>query len=272
VDDVLDAEAPFGNDTGLRAEKIAFANRQKSLLESCYRGETPENLCPEEWMLVDLVRHDNERNSGLQIYLRNMMDVMTFDARRRGQVVSQTELFEYSHKLAKAVTEALYHFIGHAAPSPCQEARYMAVTAAHMTHMLRDAVEDVENGYFNIPGEVLATRGISPKDITSQAYREWVCGRVQLARGYFKLGRECTAQVKNLRCRLAGYAYTARFEWMLGTIERDAYFLRSEYPERKSMRTGLWIIWSTLTSLFASLRMKTESRKLAPQPLRIEKR
>jgi phytoene/squalene synthetase len=148
----------------------------------------------------------------------------------------------------------------------------MAVTAAHITHMLRDALEDVENGYYNIPSEYIATRGITPEDVKSQAYRDWVCGRVQVARGYFKMGRECTAQVKNLRCRLAGYAYTARFEWMLDAIERDNYCLRSEYPERKSLRTGLWMIWTTVTSMFASLSIKAESRKLAPQPVRIDKR
>lgn len=266
VDDVIDAES------GLMSEKIAFADRQKSLLESCYYGKTPDDLCPEEWMLVDLVRNDTEKNSGLQMYLCNMMDVMLFDAKRRRRVISQSELFDYSHKLAKAVTEALYYFIGHDDPTSRHEARYMAVTAAHITHMLRDALEDVENGYYNIPGEYIATQGIAPEDVKSQAYRDWVCGRVQLARGYFKMGRECTAQVKNLRCRLAGYAYTARFEWMLDAIERDNYCLRSEYPERKSLRAGLWMILTTATSMFASLSIKTESRKLAPQPVRIDKR
>ena len=266
VDDVIDAES------GSMSEKIAFADRQKSLLESCYYGKTPDDLCPEEWMLVDLVRNDTEKNSGLQMYLYNMMDVMLFDAKRRGRVISQSELFDYSHKLAKAVTEALYYFIGHDDPASLHEARYMAVTAAHITHMLRDALEDVENGYYNIPSEYIATQGITPEDVKSQAYRDWVCGRVQVARGYFKMGRECTAQVKNLRCRLAGYAYTARFEWMLDAIERDNYCLRSEYPERKSLRTGLWMIWTTVTSMFASLSIKTESRKLAPQPVRIDKR
>jgi len=29
--------------------------------------------------------------------------------------------------------------------------RYLAVTGAHITHMLRDAVEDAEAGYYNIP-------------------------------------------------------------------------------------------------------------------------
>jgi phytoene/squalene synthetase len=266
VDDVIDGE------TGLLEERIAFANQQKSLLESCYRHEIPESPCAEEWMLVDLVHSDVEKNSGLQTYLRNMMDVMVFDARRRGQIISQVELSEYSHKLAKAVTEALYYFIGHDDPSPRHEARYFAVTAAHITHMLRDAVEDIQNGYFNVPREFLAMRGISPRDITRQAYRDWVRGRVQLAREFFKLARECTSQVKNLRCRLAGYAYTVRFEWMLNAIEREDYCLRADYPERKSLWAGLWMGRATLTSLFASLRMKAEPRNLAPQPVQIDKR
>jgi phytoene/squalene synthetase len=266
VDDVIDDGAGSG------VERIAFAERQMSLLESCYRGEVPNDLCTEEWMLVDLVRNDTEKNSGLQMYLRNMMDVMVFDANRRGQVILQMELFEYSHKLGKAVTEALYYFIGHDDPSPCHEARYMAVTAAHITHMLRDAVEDVGDGYFNVPREYLQASGISPNDTCSQAYRDWVCGRVQLARGYFKLARECTSQVKNLRCRLAGYAYTARFEWMLRAIERDNYCLRCEYPERKGLQAGLWMTWHTLTSMFALPVIKTETRKLAPQPVRVDKR
>jgi phytoene/squalene synthetase len=266
VDDVLDTE------DGRRSEKIAFVNRQKSLLEACYRGEIPEDMCAEEWMLVDLVRNDTEKKSGLQSYLRNMMAVMVFDAERRGQVITQAELSGYSQALAVAVTEAMYCFIGHDDPSPHHEARYLAVTAAHITHMLRDAIEDVEAGYFNIPHEYLQTQGISPYEVRSSTYKEWVCGRVQLARMYFKAGRECTAQVKNLRCRLAGYAYTARFEWMLRAIERDNYCLRSKYPERKSLRAGLWMTWLTLVSIFASLRIKVEPRILIAQPVRIEKR
>ena len=88
------------------------------------------------------------------------------------------------------------------------------MTAAHITHMLRDTFEDVQRGYFNIPGEYLQAHGISPRDVESQAYREWVSEGFNWRARYFKTGRECMAQVKNLRCRLAGYAYTARFEWM----------------------------------------------------------
>ncbi|MEN4099150.1 MAG: squalene/phytoene synthase family protein, partial [Anaerolineaceae bacterium] len=136
MDDVIDEES------GSSEQRIAFANRQKALLEACYRGEVPGDVSREEWMLVDLIRRDTEKNSGLQLYLRNMMDVIVFDAYRRQRTISQAELFEYSQKLAMAVTEALYYFIGHDDPGPHNHARYLAVTAAHITHMLRDAFED----------------------------------------------------------------------------------------------------------------------------------
>jgi len=265
VDDVLDAEA------GTSLEKTAFITRQQSLLDGCYRGETPGDLCAEEWMLVDMVHNDTEENSGLQAYLRNMMGVMIFDAGRRGRLVTQAELSEYSRMLAMSVTEALYYFISHGDPTPCPEVRYLAVTAAHITHMLRDTYEDAQAGYFNIPREVLQAHRITPDDVESQPYREWVTKRVQLARRYFDMGRECMAQVKNLRCRLAGYAYTARFEWVLRTIEREDYNLRPDYSDRKGLRAGMWMGWSILTSIFMSRRERAGAHNLAVQTVRVDK-
>src|ERR1051325_1628040 len=125
------------------------------------------------WMLVALVQKDHGKNSGLQCYLRNMMAVMSFDADRRGRLISQMELNEYTHLLASAVTEAMHYFIGHCCYSPQDETRYLAVTAAHITHMLRDTFDDIQAGYFNIPREVLNTNRISPFDIDSKAYRSW---------------------------------------------------------------------------------------------------
>jgi phytoene/squalene synthetase len=98
VDDVLDT----GNSS--RDEHRSFISRQTSLLEQCYRGEPVHVENIQENMLVDLVRHDLQKNSGLQSYLRNMMLVMDFDARRRGRLISQAELNEYTRWLAGAVT------------------------------------------------------------------------------------------------------------------------------------------------------------------------
>ena len=244
VDDTLDAETTSG------VERSAFIQRQKSLLEKCYRGEIAWDVDIEEQMLIDLIQGDQEKDSGLQSYLRNMMQVMEFDARRRGGLISQVELNEYTRWLATAVTDNLHHFIGHGAFAPRDETRYLAVSAAHITHMLRDTYDDLHTGYYNVPRELLETNHIGVQDVESDAYRDWVQGRVQLAREYFKAGKDYFARVENARCRLACYAYIARFEWLLDTMEREGYLLRHQYKERKSARTGLWMSWLTLSSMF----------------------
>lgn len=261
VDDILDADS--GSESGRRA----FLERQKSLLESCYRGESPRDVNIQEKMLIELVQRDDAKNSGLQLYLRNMMQVMDFDARRRGRWISQVELNEYTHWLASAVTEALHYFIGHGAFAPQDETRYLAVSAAHITHMLRDTLDDVQAGYYNIPREVLEANQIGPQDVRSDAYRAWVKSRVQLAREYFEVGRRYLARVQNPRCRLAGFAYTARFEWLLDTIEREGYALRPQYSERRSIGTGLRMSWFALSSMINLRGAATLPRPVASQRL-----
>jgi phytoene/squalene synthetase len=243
VDDILDG------DSGSRSERRAFLERQKSLLDKCYQGKPPPDTNIQERMLVELVQHDHEKNSGLQTYLRSMMLVLDFDARRRGRLISQAELNEYTGWLAIAVTEALHHFIGHGSYAPHDETRYLAVSAAHITHMLRDTFDDVQAGYFNIPREVLEANHIEPQDVHSDAYRAWVESRVKLAHEYFEAGRDYLTRVQNPRCRLAGFAYTARFEWLLDTIEREGYSLRYQYNERRSIGTGLHMSWLVLSSM-----------------------
>ncbi len=245
VDDILDAESTSG------LERSVFLERQKSLLEKCYQGESPRDANIQENMLVELIQHDNEKNSGLQVYLRNMMQVMDFDTRRRGRLISHVELNEYTHWLATAVMECIHYFIGHDDFSPHDEARYLAVSAAHITHMLRDTFDDRLVGYYNVPREMLKTNRIRPQDVQSDAYRVWVKSRVQLAREYFKAGKDYFARVQNPRCRLACFAYIARFEWLLDTIEKEDYLLRPQYNERKSAGIGLWMSWLTLLSMIS---------------------
>ncbi len=267
VDDVLDADS--GSEPVLSKdeapERSAFIERQKLLLEKCYRGESPQDANIQEKMLVELVQHDHEKNSSLQTYLRNMMLVMDFDTRRRGRLISQVELNEYTRWLASAVTEAMHYFIGHEDYAPQDETRYLAVSAAHITHMLRDTFDDVQAGYYNIPREVLEANHIGPQDVHSAAYRAWVKGRVQLAREYFETGRGYLARVQNSRCRLAGFAYTARFEWLLDTIEREGYALRPQYSERRSIGTGLRMSGLVLSAMINLRGAATLSQPIASQ-------
>lgn len=260
VDDVLDA------DSGSTTDRLSFLERQKSLLEMCYQGNPPSDVDMQENMLVELVQHDHEKNSGLQLYLRNMMQVMDFDARRRGQLTSQPELNEYTHWLAVAVMECIHYFIGHGEYAPRDETRYMAVSGAHIAHMLRDTFDDAAIGYYNIPQEVLHANHIEVKDVTADAYRTWVKSRVQLAREYFDSGKDYFSRVQSHRCRLACLAYIGRFEWLLDTIENEGYILRPQYNERKSATTALRMGISTFSSWVTQRRVKAIPRSVVTHP------
>jgi len=136
VDDVLDADSVSEPAISVveASERRAFIERQRVLLGKCYQGKPPPDANSYEKMLVELVHHDLEENSGLQAYLRNMMLVLDFDAKRRGRLISQVELNDYTNWLATSVTEAMHYFIGHDKFSPHDKTRYMAVSAAHYAH------------------------------------------------------------------------------------------------------------------------------------------
>ena len=225
LDDHLDTQVLAAS------ERLAFISRQKILMEELYHGKKPASITPEENLLVELIQCDTDHNSGLRTYIRSMMKVMAFDASRRGSLISHRELSNYTRLLATAVTEALHYFIGNDTPGPYDGKRYYCAAAAHITHMLRDSAEDVRAGYYNIPANYLQRHSLEPQDIHNTIFRHWVRNRVELARRYFQLGREHLSQVPNLRCRIAGYAYTMRFEQVLDTIESDGFVLRPEYED-----------------------------------------
>lgn len=228
LDDALDGQSVEP------ARRGALVGRQQELVELLYNGSAPRRLTREERLLADLVHSDPDPASGLHTYITRMMDVMAFDANRRERLITARELDDYSLALATAVTEALHYFIGHDSYAPNGARRYHAVIAAHITHMLRDAHEDVAAGYYNVPQEILAQHGLNVGDFDAEPYRAWVRERVEQARACFASGRAQLAQVASRRCRLAGYAYMARFEGVLTAIERDGYRLRANYEECKS--------------------------------------
>lgn len=241
VDDLLD------QDKRPRSERMTFLKRQQDLIETCFGGVLPAGMSPQECLVADLIRGEPDPESGLHAYIRNMMAVMAFDADRRGRLVSQQDLNDYTRWLAVAVTEAMHYFIGHDNASPHDSTRYSVVTGAHITHMLRDTLDDIEAGYYNIPLELVTSKGIAPWDVRSPVYRDWVIENARRARRYFAEGKAYLAQVENLRCRIAGYAYIHRFEVVLNCIEREGCILRAQYPERKALSFGIgmigWAFW-----------------------------
>lgn len=205
--------------------------------------------------LVDRERVDDAYQA--YAYFRWVDDVLD------GDMGSKSERMYW---LFSAVIEAIHYFVGHEVFTPYNEMRYLAVSAAHITHMLRDSFDDAQAGYYNIPREVLDAHHIEPQDVHSDAYRAWVKSRVQLARQYFKAGKSYLALVQNPRFRLATFAYTARFEWLLDTIEREGYSLRPQYNERKSIGIGLQMIWLTLSSVMHSREIGELPRPVVSHP------
>jgi phytoene/squalene synthetase len=207
-------------------------------------------------MIADLVRHDRGEDSGLQSFIRNFLSIIEFDAHRRGRLISQGELAWYSNRLGKAVTDAIQYFISNGHAYPAADNHYRAATAAHITHMLRDMVEDTAEGYVNIPREYLEAHGIGPEDVDSPQFRAWVRGRVELARQYFREGKRYIDSLDVLRCKIAAHWYCARFEGLLDVMERDGYVLRAEYSRRRKLSS-----WLRMAALAASVTLRHPARR-----------
>jgi len=250
MDDIVD-------DTSQSHEKrITFIRRQKELVDRLYRNERPHDLTSEEQIIADLISHDRYEDSWLQSYIRNMFAIIEFDTYRQGQLISEQELNWYTERLGESVTDGIQYFIGNGYPYPVSDTRCLAARAAHITHLLRDMVQDMNDGIINIPKEYLEAHDISPEDTNSPAFHNWVRNRVDLARSMFLDGKRYLDELGVLRCKLVGRWYCARFEVVLDAIERDNYALRTNYNERKNMLT-----WLKIAGLGISVTLRHFSRQ-----------
>jgi phytoene/squalene synthetase len=213
-----------------RGQSLAFVERQRLVIEAAFEGRRPPQLAAEEEILLDLVAGDRRPHSGLASYLRHMLAVMAFDAGRRGQFISEADLSAYTVSLATAVTDVLLYFLAPEATPLRSPARILAAAGAHIIHMLRDAHDDLEAGYINIPLEVLRGAGIAPSQLDHPAYRTWIQTRAEKGRRCLRLGKAVLGQVDSYRFRVAAFSYCLRFERVLEAIERDGFSLRRDLP------------------------------------------
>jgi phytoene/squalene synthetase len=209
ADDIIDVGAPVdsavlaGVDTSggvssqSRDDCISFIKRQSELIDRVYNDERPDDLTPEEEIIADLISH------------------------------SQDELMWYSDTLAKSVTDGIRYFVGNGHRYPATDDSHLAATTAHIAHLLRDMSQDTVDGFINIPREYLVEHGISQTEADSPAFRAWVHGQVEQAQQYFDEGKRYLDGLNVMRCIIAGYWYSAWFEGVLDTIERDGFVPRS---------------------------------------------
>lgn len=256
ADDVVDTPTSLDESPRSKSERISFIRRQRELIDHLYQNERPKELAPEEEIIADLISHDRGENSRLKSFILNFLAIIEFDAHRGGRLITQNELTWYSNRLGKAVTDAIQYFISNDHPYPTADNHYLAATAAHITHMLRDMAEDTAEGYVNIPREYLEVHAISPEDVNTAPFRAWVRTRVEQARHYLHDGKRYIDQLDVLRCKIAAYWYCARFEGVLDTIERDDYLLRTQYNERSKLST-----WLRIACLAVSVSLRHITRR-----------
>jgi hypothetical protein len=94
LDDVLDLQL------GERQQRAAMVKEQAELARRAFAGDFPRPACAEEQLLQDLIRGHRSGHPGLTSYVNCMMQVMAFDAGRRGRLVGAAELEEYTRLLA----------------------------------------------------------------------------------------------------------------------------------------------------------------------------
>lgn len=255
LDDVIDVTSTSDE------QRISFMKQQTELIDRLYAGERPGDLGTEEQMLADLIANDRGENSGLQSFIRNMLAIIDFDAYRKGRSVSREELIWYSDSLSKSVTDGMQYFISNGYPYPGGSNRYSAAYGAHITHLLRDTVPDTAEGFINIPAEYMEAHNIGPNDIDSPPYQAWVKERVAEARRCFHEGKRYLDELDVLRCKIAGYWYSIRFEAVLDTVEGDNYILRAEYVERSKISTWIRIAWSGIVMTFRHFLRRSRTSK-----------
>jgi phytoene/squalene synthetase len=257
ADDVIDISSASDK------ERTSFIERQQEIITRCYRNERVESLSPEEQIVAELIRNDRFEKSGLQSFIRSILDIIEFDAKRKGELISQDELTWYTDRLGRGVIDGLQYFIGNGYPYPRASNQYLAATAAHITHLLRDTVPDIANGFVNIPREYLESHKLNPDDLTHPDLIAWVRSRIKLARDKFQRGKQYINSLKVLRCKIVGQWYCARFEDVLNQVERDGYILRERYDGskiRSFAKLGRLSLITTLLHAFSLKNGRMEAR------------
>lgn len=240
-------------------ERITFIDRQSDLIDQLYQGSRPSDLCSEENIVADLIQSHQDADSGLYSFIDNFITILNFDAHRKGLLISEDDLDWYTDRLGVSVTDCIQYFIHNGHNYPKTHNQYLAASAAHITHMLRDMSDDLANGFINIPSEYLEQHKLDPVDMETQDFRNWVQQRVELARAYFYEGKKYLDKLEVLRCKIAGYMYCTRFERILDAIEQDNYILRTSYNKENK-----YLAWLRMASLSLRISLRHLLRAFPP--------
>jgi phytoene/squalene synthetase len=244
LDDQIDVHAKT------KKERIFCIQRQKKIIALAYAKKQCFPLLPEEHLIYSLIISHPDSHSKLASFIKNFISIIEFDAKRKYVIISGKELIWYSKTLAVAVIDCIEYFINHNFPYPASPQQYNAAIGAHITHMLRDYYEDLEEGFINIPSEYLSSHNIHPQDTASPAFTDWVKQRVHEARINLDSGMKYWDNLPVLRSKIAAHWYCTRFLTVIRKIEKDRFVLRTFYPRKRHFFSYILILRACIIVIF----------------------
>src|ERR1035437_3587067 len=213
----------FADEASVDATVQPFLNRQYLLLE----GEGPCHhalLTSQERSLVSLIA-ENRIGGGVVLasLIRDMLDCIEFDARRRGILTSHERLRGYWLKEVRSYLSAIAWFCGIWQDGDPPGLR--GAEGAKIVHVLRDLRKDIGGNQINVSCEEVAAFGISlERVIASTGEAEvgrWVAANARVARQMLWQGLEEVRGCSGLRYKLVVVLLITKYQCYVNPMLRD---------------------------------------------------
>ena len=244
VDDIVDSE-----DASID-QKTTLLDRQRAWIAELY--ENPESLrvisslTAEEQLLFFVIQHDLAGGKqALRLSISDMLRSIEMDATRRGRVVSSEVLTQIQMHRTRAFADFVSTLLHQRTLVGAENRLLVFALACDEAHKLRDLIQDVTFGYFNISFEELREYEIDLNDLNCPGLREYVKDKVSSTRASFTRARRDLRHV-SATLRAACLIYGLRHLMLLKAIENDAYYLRFSYVLgvrhfiRSTLREMMW--------------------------------
>lgn len=261
IDDIVDS--PTTSDE----EKEQFIERQRRFLANLYDGLVfQDSRTLEEQFAQCFVAYDRKMGCILKDDVLGMLSVLKHDLERDRVPWPAAEMHEFITLESRSYINMIRFSCGEEGNYSGSN-RYDEGVACKLAHMLRDFIEDLNQGTMNISRDDLEKYEINLDKVNNENFRLWVRDQVMFAGECFRLGRRNLSNSSQLRYKIASNLYCAKYEDILAMIEQDKYFLRSDYrrtalTKAKFLSRSILVIFFTLADHY----LRKPAGITAPEP------
>jgi phytoene/squalene synthetase len=246
IDDMVDSPGTS------KEEKERFIEQQRGFLANLYDGQACLETCTlEEQFAQWFVAYDREIGFLLKDDVLGMFSVLKHDLDRDRAPWSAEEMYEFICLESKSYINMIRFSCGETGNYKGAN-RYDEGVACKLAHLLRDFVEDLNQGTMNISRDDLQKYEINLDKGNHENFRLWVKDQVMLAGERFRMGKHNLSNSSRLRYKIASQLYCAKYEDILAMIEKDNYFLRAKY-RRTPLTKARFLFKSILVILLTTV-------------------